>query len=119
MSDFAGSDLERYIIEAQQDYDARMVDAQRRWEKKGREEGETKGKEEGEKKGREEGEKKGEINGERKTLLRSLEHFSQKRFGKSIDELSEVLQQKSSDELQNLLDVVCFAPSYEEFLARL
>ena len=85
------SELERYIIDAQRDYDARMADAKRAWKKEG----------------------------ECETLLRLLEHFSQKRFGKSIDELSEVLQQKSNDELQNLLDVICFAPSYEDFLAQL
>ena len=111
MSDFVGSDLERYISEAQRDYKARMADAQYEWEKKGEEKGE--------KRGRKEGRKEGEKKGKREMLMTSIERFSQKRFGKTINDLSKDLKKKTLDELQDLLDTICLAPSYDDFLAQL
>lgn len=98
MSNFVGSDLERYLIEAEQDLNARIADI--RYAER----------EEGRKEGIEEG---------RKAFLSSIERLSIKRFGKSINELTETLKEKTNDELQDLLDELFVAKDYEDFVAKL
>ena len=48
-----------------------------------------------------------------------IERLSIKRFGKSINELTETLKEKTNDELQDLLDELYVAKDYEDFIAKL
>ncbi|MBR4750938.1 MAG: Rpn family recombination-promoting nuclease/putative transposase [Thermoguttaceae bacterium] len=77
MSDFVGSDLEQYLIEAEKDFNARIADIRYAEREEGREEGREQG--------REEGREEGALNEKKKTAAKLL------RRGWSIEEIAEFL----------------------------
>ena len=97
-------------------YDAGMLDGEKKGRKEGREEGLQEGLAQGEKKGREEGEKKGLEKGRIQTLRR----FIARRFGDTAltPALDERINAAPLEQLDRWLDAILDAATLEDVFAR-